>query len=539
MTNQALKSGVSRDQVSLLPARVEDYVDGDNPVRAIEVYVSQLDLTKLGFGHAGRGAGVGQPPYHPGDLLKLYIYGYLNQVRSSRRLEREARRNLELIWLLKGLQPGYRTISTFRRQNRAALKEANRNFVLLVREFGLLSGTLVAIDGSFFHGDASKASITTAKRLGEQIAALDRDIEAYAAALETNDAAEAKRAAGGDHGDGQGGDDVAQRFAQLMAKRAQAQADLDGLKASGETQLSRTDADARLLTKNGQTVAGYNVQVAVDEKHKLIVASEVVNDGNDTGQLHAMAKAAKQALGVETLQALADVGYYNSGALKACEDDGIVAYVPQPDKAGRLAAQGRISHEEFIYDVAADAYRCPGGSLLRPAAGRKTNTGGRIEIRYTSRKADCDACPLRRRCVTVKTPRRTICRWEHEDVLERHRARMKGADAVMRRRSGIVEHPFGTLKCRAGYRHFLVRGFDRVRGEWSLMALCYNFARVLNILGLGRFITRLAQRFARPAFLLRRRGTRALRRPRTRLAAIWAQNAQNTASIRLCFTSAG
>jgi transposase len=542
MTNQALKSGVSREQVSLLPARVEDYVDGDNPVRAIEVYVSKLDLTKLGFRHAGRGAGVGQPPYHPGDLLKLYIYGYLNQVRSSRRLEREAGRNLELIWLLKGLQPGYRTISTFRRENWAALKEANRNFVLLVREFGLLSGTLVAIDGSFFHGDASKASITTGKRLGEQIAALDRDLEAYAAAVETNDAMEADRAPDGDRGagkgGGKGGGDVAQRFAQLMAKRAQAQADLDGLKESGETQLSRTDADARLLIKNGQTVAGYNVQVAVDEKHKLIVASEVVNDGNDTGQLHPMAKAAKQALGVETLQAVADVGYYNSGALKACEDDRIVAYVPQPDKAGRLAAQGRISHEAFIYDVAADAYRCPGGSWLRPTAGRKTNTGGRIELRYASRKADCDACPLRVRCVTVKTPTRTIYRWEHEDVLERHRARMKGADALMRRRCGIVEHPFGTLKCRAGYRHFLVRGFDRVRGEWSLMALCYNFARVLNILGLERFIARLAQRLARPALLLFRGDTLALRPTRTLLAAIWAQNAQNTALIRLCFTSA-
>jgi transposase len=539
MTNQALKSGVSREQVSLLPARVEDYVDRDNPVRAIEIYVSQLDLVKLGFCHAGRGVGVGQPPYHPGDLLKLYIYGYLNQVRSSRRLEREARRNLELIWLLKGLSPGYRTISAFRRENWAALKEANRNFVLLVREFGLLSGTLVAIDGSFFHGDASKASITTGKRLGEQIAALDRDIEAYAAALETNDAMEADRAPDGDHGDGQGGGDVAQRFAQLMAKRAQAQGELDRLKESGETQLSRTDADARLLTKNGQTVAGYNVQVAVDAKHKLIVASEVVNDGNDTGQLHTMAKAAKAVLGVETLQAVADVGYYNSGALKACEDDGIVAYVPQPDKAGRLAAQGRISHEAFIYDVAADAYRCPGGSLLRPTAGRKTNTGGRIESRYASRKADCDACPLRRRCVTVKTPTRTICRWEHEDVLERHRARMKGADALMRRRSGIVEHPFGTLKCRAGYRHFLVRGFDRVRGEWSLMALCYNFARVLNILGLERFIARLAQPIARPAFLLLRGETLALRHTSTLLAAIRAQNAQNTAFIRLRFTSAG
>src|SRR5215468_11402326 len=206
-----------------------------------------------------------------------------------------------------------------------------------------------------------------------------------------------------------------------------------------------------------------------------------------------MAKAAKEALGVETLTALGDTGYYNSNALKACEEDGIVAYVPPPSRTSRMEAKGRITHEEFVYDAEADAYRCPNGVLLKPAKGRKTNTGGRVEIRYVSRRADCAACPLRSRCVTEKTPRRTVYRWEHEDVLDRHRARMKDADAPMRRRAELAEHPFGTLKCRAGYRHFLVRGFDKVRGEWSLMALCYNFTRVLNILGLERFMARIAK----------------------------------------------
>ena len=281
--------------------------------------------------------------------------------------------------------------------------------------------------------------------------------------------------------------DMTEEDAALMARRAEVQADLTRLEKSGETQLSRTDADARLLSKNGQVVAGYNVQIAVDDKHKLIVASEVVNDGNDTGQLHKMAKATKEELGVETLTALADTGYYNGSALKACEDDGIVAYVPQAKRTARLEAQGRMSHEEFVYDAEANIYRCPAGKLLTPTDGRKIN-GGRIEIRYTSRKADCDACALRSRCITAKTPTRTICRWEHEAVLERHRARMKDAEAQMRRRAELAEHPFGTLKCRAGYRHFLVRGFDKVRGEWSLMALCYNFSRVLNILGLEAFV---------------------------------------------------
>jgi Transposase DDE domain len=285
--------------------------------------------------------------------------------------------------------------------------------------------------------------------------------------------------------------------------------------------LSRTDADARILSKRGQTVAGYNVQIAVDGKHKLIVASEVVNDGNDTGQLHKMAKAAKEELGVETLTALADTGYYNGDALKACEEDGIVAYVPQAKRTARLKAQNRISHEEFAYESAADVYRCPAGRLLRPTDGRKTNTGGRIEIRYVSRKSDCNACPLRARCLSAKTPTRTVYRWEHEVVLERHRARMKDAEVLMRRRAELAEHPFGTLKCRAGYRHFLVRGFDRVRGEWSLMALCYNFSRVLTIIGLDNLIAYCTSRAAR--FFLRFLGAlgAAVGRTKAPLAGFW------------------
>jgi transposase len=539
MTNRTFKAGASREQASLLPPRVEDYVGADNPVRAIESYVVALDLAKLGFRHAERGVGVGQPPYDPADLLKLYLYGYLNQVRSSRRLEQEARRNLELIWLLQGLTPGYRTIANFRKENWAALKAANRSFVLLARELGLVSGVLVAIDGAFFHGDASKASIATRKKLSEQLAALDRDIEAYGGALDANDAAEAARSPGGDDRGEGGGGDIAQKVAALMAKRAQAQADLDRLEDSGETQLSRTDADARLLTKNGQTVAGYNVQIAVDDKHKLIVASAVVNDGNDTGQLYQMAKAAKDVLGAETLQALADAGYYNGAALKACEDDGIVAYVPQAKRTGRLQAQGRFSHEAFTYEGAANAYRCPAGSLLQQTPGRKRNTGGRIEIRYVSRKATCDACPLRGRCVTEKMPTRTISRWEHEDVIERHRARMKGADARMRRRAGLAEHPFGTLKCRAGYRHFLMRGFDKVRGEWSLMALCYNFTRVLNIIGFDGFVAYLTRRTAETALLLRQTVAAATpRRARTLLAILWEAITPKFAIVRIRFTLA-
>ena len=528
MTNHSFKSGPWRDQPSFLPPRVEDYVGRDNPVRAIDGYVASLDLDGLGFRQPGSGGGVGQPPYDPADLTKLYLYGYLNRVRSSRRLEREAGRNLEVIWLMKGLRPGYRTIANFRKDNWAALKALNRDFVLVVRELGLVGGELVAIDGAFLHADASKASITTRNKLAERLATLDRDIEAYGVMLTENDAAEAMLPQAGAAA---GGEDISQKVATLMEKRAKVRADLARLEASGETQLSRTDEDARLLSKRGHTIAGYNVQIAVDDKHKLIVASEVVKDGNDTGQLYEMAKAAKEAVGAETLTALADTGYYNSGALKACEEDGIVAYVPQAKRTARLEAQGRMSHEEFVYDAEANVYRCPGGALLKPTPGCKTNTGGRIEIRYVSRKSDCDACPLRSRCLSAKTPTRTVYRWEHEPVLERHRARMKNADAQMRRRSALAEHPFGTLKCRAGYRHFLLRGLSKVRGEWSLMALCYNFSRILKIVDLDDLIVYFAKRAGRSSSL-RFFGAlaAAMDRARTLLSRFWVAQPQKPQS---------
>ena len=494
MTNRTFKSGDSREQPSLLPARIEDYVGPDNAVRAIDSFVGALDLAKLGFRHATRGVGVGQPPYDPSDLLKLYLYGYINQVRSSRRLEREAGRNLELIWLLRNLKPGYRTIANFRKENWAALRAANRSFVLLLRELDLIGGTLVAVDGALFHGNAGKGSIFTQKRLTKQIAALDREIEAYGQALEANDAEEARQPSHGPGNGGKdGGGDVGAKVKELMARRVRAQADLRELETSDKGQLSKTDPDARLLSKGDQTIAGFNVQSVVDDKHMLIVESEVVNR-SDAGHLHQMAKAAKEVLEVETLQAAADGGYYNSEDLKACEEDGIVAYVPVHEGNGKLEKEGRFSRKEFSYDASADAYRCPAGELLRPTEGRWTNASGRVEIRYLGRKATCAACPLRAQCLAPKASYRSIARWEHEDVLERHRTRMESEEApqLMRRRSAIVEHPFGTLKCRAGYQHFLVRGFDKVRGEWSLMALCYNLTRALNILGFERFVAYLA-----------------------------------------------
>ena len=494
MTNRAFKSGESREQASLFPPRIDDYVGPTNPVRAIDSFVGALNLAKLGFRHANHRVGVGQPPYDPSDLLKLYLYGYINQIRSSRRLEREACRNLELIWLLKTLKPGYRTIANFRKENWAALKATNRCFVLLLRELGLVGGTLVAVDGALFHGNASKDSIFTRGKLAKQIAQLDQEIETYGKSLDANDAAEAQQRADGSGDDHNGGGDVGDKMKELMARRERALADLKELETGEKGQVSTTDSDARLLSKGDQTIAGYNVQSVVDEKHKLIVASEVVNR-SDAGHLHKMAKAAKEIFGAETLQILADTAYYNSEDLKACEDDGIVAYVPPHEGNGKLEKEGRFARKDFSYDAATNTYRCPAGQQLHPTKKPWTNTSGRIEMRYLGSKATCGACPLKATCLSSKAERRSISRWEHEDVLDRLRQRTasEGAGELMRRRSAIVEHPFGTIKCRAGYQHFLVRGFDKVRGEWSLMALCYNFIRVLNILGFDRFMAYLAE----------------------------------------------
>src|ERR1700704_3840956 len=421
MTNHAFKSGESREQRCLLPPRIEDYVGPDNPVRAIESFVCALDLAKLKFRHADRGAEVGQPPYGPADLLKLYLYGYINQVRSSRRLEREAWRNLELIWLLKNLKPGYRTIANFRQENWAALKAANRSFVLLLRELGLVGGTLVAVDGALFHGNASKDSIFTRRKLAKQIAQLDQEIETYGKSLDANDAAEAQQRADGS-GDGNkvDGGDVGDKMKELMARRERAQADLKELETGDKGQVSKTDSDARLLSKGDQTIAGYNVQSVVDDKHKLIVASEVVNR-SDAGTLHEMAKAAKEILEAETLQILADTAYYNSEDLKACEEDGIVAYVPPLEGNGKLEKEGRFARKDFSYDAATNTYRCPTGQLLHPTKKPWMNTSGRIEIRYLGSKASCGSCPLMASCLSPEAKYRSVSRWEHEDCLDRLR----------------------------------------------------------------------------------------------------------------------
>lgn len=489
MRKRQYKEGIDRQQAFLLPPSVDEYVAEDNSVRAIDVYVESLDLARLGFKNAAGELTPGQPAFPPKALLKLYLYGYLHRVRSSRRLERECQRNLEVIWLMGGLRPGYKTIADFRKDNLEALKAVNRDFVQLCKELELFGGELVSIDGSFFRGNVSKKSIYTEERLQKTLERIEKHIAEYLGALEAADAEESR--SGGEGSDAKSG--LQEKLDQLRERQRKHRARLEKLQASGEKQLAEVDEDARLLRKGGQTLAGYNVEAAVDHKHKLWVAAEATPDGNDEQQLEPMAKEAKAVLESEQLKALADAGFFNAQQIKNCVEAGITPYVPVPEKTRQVSLQGRFAREVFTYCPGTNSYTCPAGKEL-PYRTTQTRGGKRTYI-YASQPAVCAQCPFKQQCLPAKTPYRQITRWEHEAVIEAHRERMaeKGRE-MMHKRACLSEHPFGTLKLWCGWTHFLLRGSAKVRSELNLLMLCYNFKRALNILGLEAFRAYCLQR---------------------------------------------
>ena len=478
MTTRRYKQGISRQQGMLLPPRIEEYITEDNPVRAIDVYIDSLDLKALGFSNIDGGQTPGQPAYQPSAILKLYLYGYLNRVRSSRRLEKETHRNLEVIWLLRGLRPSYKTIADFRKDNLKALQEVNKDFLQVCKELGLFGGELVGIDGSYFRGNVSKGSIYTEKRIQKALDKLEKQIESY---LEEMDRADEEEIS-------QEGDDksLEEKLAALKERQQKHQERLEKLRESGERQLAEVDEDARLLSKNGQSVPGYNVQIAVDEKHKLLVACEVTNEGNDQRQLEPMAKNAKQVLEVETLEAVADTGYFNVQHIKACIEAGITPYVPEPNKTNQARLQGRFAREDFQYKAELDIYECPAGQTLKRR--RTYERNGKRVFGYASQTSVCAQCSFKSHCLPPKTQYRQVHRWEHQHIVETHRERMiQQGGEKMRQRAALAEHPFGTLKQWCGGSHFLLRGKEKVSTEMALLMLSYNIKRVLNILGLETF----------------------------------------------------
>lgn len=483
--------GHDRDEALLLPPRLDDYVHAEAPVRFIDAYVEGLDFLALGFTHAQPKA-TGRPPYHPADLLKLYLYGYLNRIRSSRRLELECSRNLELIWMLRTLKPDFKTIANFRKDNRSCFKRVLREFNLWCRKLELFGAELVAIDGSKFKALNNKHRHYSARKLQEAIAHIDANIESYMKALDSADreaegpaSSSSKPPGGGDGGSG----GMKEKIEQLRASRARKAQQLESLQSNGQSERSLTDEDARKMRQSsGGSVIGYNVQIAVDGKHHLIAVEDVVQSSSDRGQLSYMAVAAKEALQVPTLEVVADKGYHAANQLEVCEQEGVETYVPaQANTSGRSAKDGRsiYSKERFGYDAQRDVYHCPGGAQLQRGKTVLSRNSGEPDVHQYANRHACQGCELRSACTGGK--HRVITRLSNEAVVERAAVRYTAKPEKGALRKQIVEHVFGTLK-NWGYGAFLMKGLEKVKGEIALSALAYNLRRALNVCSMERLL---------------------------------------------------
>ena len=464
--------GIDREQATLFPECLEDWIDQDNPVRAIDAFVDKLDLPRVGFDGVAPEA-TGRPSYHPSGLLKLYIYGYLNRVQSSRRLEREAGRNVEVMWLTCRLVPDHKTIADFRKDNGPAIKQVCVQFVELCRLMGLLTQASVAIDGSKFKAVNTRDKNFTSGKVERRRAQLEKSVVRYLAQLDTADLQEPS-------------EELAAKTAHLKEKLAKLEGEMQRLAAmeklmlaSPDQQISLTDPDSRSMATSGRGsgMVGYNVQVAVDTKHHLIVTHEVTNDGSDRAQLAKIACQAKEVLGVDKLEAVADRGYFNSDEILTCDKAGITVTLPKP-MTSNAKAEGRFGKEDFRYLAGEDVYICPSGQKLTY---HYTNAENGLVLRRYWTNA-CQSCAIKRHCTTGKE--RRITRWEHEDVLEAVQKRLDKNPQAMRQRRETAEHPFGTLKMRMGATHFLMKRLPKVATEMALHVLAYNLTRVMNIMGI-------------------------------------------------------
>ena len=471
-------SGHDRSQTLLLPEAVEDYVGSDNPVRFIDAFVDGLDLTAAGFACVTAKA-TGRPGYAPKDLLKLYIYGYLNRVRSSRRLEAETHRNIEVIWLMRHLKPDFKTIADFRADNRNAFRSVFRQFVLLCRELDLFGRELLAVDGTRIKAVNNKDRNFTRASLTKFIELADAKLDDYLQRLDQSDTADSNTG-------GSRVKNLAEKITAIRERRARCKDMLAELDRTGEDQISLTDPDSRAMAAHTHVAVGYNAQVAVDTKHKLIVEQQVTNQVVDMGQLTQTTEPAKEVLGVETIDVVADKGYFKIEDIEACEKAGIMPYVPRPQRGPSVRA-GLFRKDEFQYDEATDSYVCPTGQRLHPYSSSPLR--GLKKINYVNKLA-CDDCSIRSRCTAGTF--RTVSRLENEAVLDRMAARLAKRPGVLDRRRETVEHPFGTIKQWMNQGAFLMRGLEKVRAEFSLTALAYNLRRVLNLVGFTKLMAAVA-----------------------------------------------
>ena len=464
-------SGESRDQITLLPDCLDDYIDEDNPVRVIDLFVDELNLAGLGFDGATP-AETGRPGYHPSLLLKIYIYGYLNRIQSSRRLEREAQRNIELMWLTGRLAPDFKTIADFRRDNGRGIRNVCKSFVAMCRQLNLFTHAVIAIDGSKFKAVNNRDKNFTPHKLEQRIKQIDDSIERYLNALDTADRTQPVEAeAKTKH--------LQEKLAKLRRQMQTLREVEPTLKQQPDEQLSQTDPDARSMATSGRGtgMVGYNVQAAVDAKHHLIVAHEVTNLGYDRTQLANMAFQSRDAIGSASLEVIADSGYYKGPEILKCEEAGIATFVPKTMTSNNKA-QGRYDKRDFVYIAQDDEYLCPAGKRL-PYRHSSTEDGMKIDCYYRS---DCPRCELKHQCTTGKE--RRVRRWEHEGVLDTMQHRLDAHPGKMKQRRCTVEHVFGTLKFWMGSAHFLMKTMKHVGTEMSLHVLAYNLRRVMKILGI-------------------------------------------------------
>lgn len=472
--------GEDRYQITLFPESIDEYVNEDNPVRVIDSFVMTLDMAELGFKYAACAA-TGRPPYDPRDLLKLYIYGYLNRVRSSRRLEAEAARNLEVIWLMRKLKPDFKTIADFRKDNKEPIKAVFKQFSLLCKEWALYGQEIVAVDGSKFRAVNSKKSNFGEKKLKRLVKYIDQKVDGYIKELEAGDTAEANIHR-------PSAQEIQERIKQLQERKTGYEEMLNTI-ASGEIkEFSKTDPDARLMAANNNGVdVSYNVQSVVDSKHNLIVDYDVINNPTDHGQLFNMGQSAMDVFENEAIKLLADKGYYSAEELKKCDKAGMETYVARQRFAGNAKEEGYYL-DKFEYNPEEDHYTCPAGKILAP--GRYHKKKGEIVGRYYNNYDACAECPNKDKCTQNKLGR-SILRSNDQDLMDQVDKRTRENKDLYRQRQMMVEHPFGTIKRGWGFSYFLTRGLESVRAEAGLMFLAYNLRRVMNILGIEEMINRL------------------------------------------------
>ena len=464
--------GENRNQATLFPERLDDYITEDNAVRVIDVFIDGIDLSNLGFKTVP--AVTGRPAYHPSTMLKLYVYGYLNRVQSTRRLEREAGRNVELMWLLGRLAPDFKTIADFRKNNAKAIRLVCREFVMICRKLNLFSEAFVVIDGSKFKAVNNRDRNYTRAKLKRRLEDIDKSIDRYLAQIESTDRQETSLA-----------NNKTERLENKISKLKKEIERLNKievqLQATPDKQISLTDPDSRSMKSRGAGIVGYNVQTAVDTKHHLIIAHEVTNIGTDRAQLKKVSELAKEAIASNQLSVVADRGYYSCNEIKACDDAGITIYLPKCQTSGNQA-KGLFGKRDFIYRPEADEYECPDGerAIYRFTCTEK----GKTIRRYWS--SACPSCAIKPRCTTGVN--RRISRWQHEEVLDAAEARINQEPERMAARRNTVEHPFGTLKLWMGYTHFQTRTLEHVSAEMSLHVLAYNMKRMMNIFGVNGLI---------------------------------------------------